>query len=72
MKIGIKVVPNAKNNSIIKENNLLKVYVKKPAIDNKANKEIIELLGKFFEVKKKNVKIIKGEKSRNKIVEISK
>ena len=62
MKIGIKVVPNAKNNSIIKENNLLKVYVKKPAIDNKANKEIIELLGKFFEVKKKNVKIIKGEK----------
>ena len=72
MKIGIKVVPNAKNNSIIKENNLLKVYVKKPAIDNKANKEIIELLGKFFEVKKKNVKIINGEKSRNKIVEISK
>ncbi len=70
--IEIKVIPNSKKSVVIKENEKLKVYVKKPAVDNKANKEAIELLAEFFKVKKNNIKIIKGEKSRDKVIEIIK
>lgn len=41
------------------------VYLKKPAEDNKANIELIKLLKKHF---LKDIKIIKGLKSKNKIV----
>ena len=70
--IEIKVIPNSKKSLVIKETEKLKIYVRKPAIDNKANGEAIELLAAFFKVKKNNIKIIKGEKSRNKLIEILK
>ena len=36
----------------------------------KANKELIEKISKHFDVPKSNVRIISGEKSRKKLVEI--
>ncbi|MEK6937270.1 MAG: DUF167 domain-containing protein [Nanoarchaeota archaeon] len=72
MAIRVKVIPNAKKNLIFEENGLLKVYVKKPAIQNKANKEAIKFISEFLKVNKNKVKIIKGEKSRDKVVEVLK
>lgn len=71
MKVEIKVIPNAKNNSIYEENGIIKIYVKKPAVDNKANEEAIELLADYLKIKGSSLKIIKGQKSRNKLIEIS-
>lgn len=70
--IEVKVIPNSKKSLIIKDNDKFKIYVKKPAVDNKANEEAIELLAEFFKVKKSNIKIIKGMKSRNKLIEVLK
>ena len=36
----------------------------------KANKELIEKISKHFDVPKSNVRIISGEKSRKKLVEV--
>ncbi|NVM54269.1 MAG: DUF167 domain-containing protein [Candidatus Helarchaeota archaeon] len=36
----------------------------------KANKEIIEELAKFFKIKKSKITILKGHKSRHKIIQI--
>lgn len=47
-----------------------KVYVTAPPEDGKANKKVIEVLSEYFKVAKSQVRIIKGEISRNKIVEI--
>jgi len=47
-----------------------KVYVTAPPEDGKANKKVIELLAEYFKVPKSQVRIIKGEISRNKIIEI--
>jgi len=44
--------------------------LKKPTEDNQANIELIKLLGKRFKVSSKNINIIKGMKSKNKIVKI--
>ena len=71
MKIKIKVIPNAKENKII-EGEILKVYVKSPPVEGKANKIVISLLAKNFGVKKSDVKIVSGFKSREKVVEILK
>lgn len=70
MKLSIKVIPNSKQEKIIQEINRLKVYVKSPAIEGKANKALIELLSKHFNSKKSNISIVSGLKSRNKIIEI--
>jgi len=71
MKLTIKVIPNSKKDNIIKEDNILKIHVTAQAVDNKANKSLIALLSEFLKVKKSKIKIIKGQKSRLKIIEIS-
>ena len=68
MILKIKVKPNSKEQKIIKINeNEYKISLKEKAEDNKANIELIKLLKKYFG---KNIKIIKGLKSRNKIIEV--
>ncbi|MEO0087074.1 MAG: DUF167 domain-containing protein [candidate division WOR-3 bacterium] len=68
--IKIRVIPNAKKNEIVKEKDRLKVYLTAPPIEGKANKVLIEILAEYFNVKKGQIKIIKGEKSKDKIIEI--
>lgn len=70
MKVNVKIIPNAKKNTILNEGENFKVYVKAPAVDGKANKVLIELLAGHFKVKKGNARIIRGERSREKVVEI--
>lgn len=71
MRVNVKVIPNAKKTRIINEERGLKVYITAPAVDGKANKALIGLLAEHFEVKKSDIRIIMGEKSREKVVEIS-
>ena len=70
MKIKLRVIPQAKTARIIQEADTLKVYLNQPAIEGRANKQLIELLAKYYHTKKYQVKIIKGQKQRDKIVEI--
>ncbi|MCP5463453.1 MAG: YggU family protein [Deltaproteobacteria bacterium] len=73
MRLTVKVIPNAKKTEITEDNPkeaFLKVRLSCPPVDGAANKELVKLLSKHFGVSKSKVKIIKGEKSREKIVEI--
>lgn len=70
MILNIRVIPKSSRNLVKKENNLLKVYLTKPAQDGLANNQLIDLLSEYLGIKKYRIKIIKGEKSRNKLVEI--
>ena len=69
--IDIKVIPNARKSEIIRENNRLKIKVNAPAKEGKANAAVIKLLAAYFNVKEKQISIVKGEKSREKRVRIS-
>ncbi|RJQ41897.1 MAG: DUF167 domain-containing protein [Nitrospiraceae bacterium] len=69
-KIKIKVIPNAKKGRVLEEGDLFKVYVNAPAVDGKANKALIEVLSEHFTIRKSGIRIIRGEKSREKIIEI--
>lgn len=66
MIIGVKVYPSSGREEIVKINEKeYKVYLKKPAEDNKANIELLKLLKKHFKL---DVKIVKGFKNRSKII----
>ena len=68
MIIKIKVYPHSGREEIVKlSEDSYKVYLKKPAEDNKANTELLKLLRRHFKVE---IKIIKGLTSRDKIVKI--
>lgn len=70
MKINIKAIPGAKKNLVKKDGDSLKIYLTAPAVDGKANKALVELLSEYYKVKKGDIEIIKGLKSRHKIVNI--
>jgi uncharacterized protein (TIGR00251 family) len=71
MIISVKTIPNSKKLEISKmyENNY-RIKLDAPAIEGKANLRLIEVLSDYFNVSKSSINIIRGEKSRNKIIEI--
>ncbi|MCA9407705.1 MAG: DUF167 domain-containing protein [Candidatus Omnitrophica bacterium] len=70
-KVTVKVVPGAKRNLVQKEEEGLKVYLTAPAVDGKANKALIAALAGHFKIKKRQIMIQSGLKSRKKIIVIS-
>lgn len=70
MKYSIRVVPQAKRNMLKQEDNGLKVYLTAPAVEGKANKALKEFLAGYFGVRKSQIQIIKGLKSRDKTINI--
>ena len=73
MEILVMVVPNSKNFEVIKiDDKSYKIRVDAPAIEGKANKRLIEILSCYFNVPKSSIKIVKGNRSRKKIIRIEK
>ena len=70
MRYNVKVIPNAKQNKLVKEPGRLKVYLTAPPVDGKANKALIAFLADHFSVKKSAVTIVRGETGREKVVEV--
>ena len=70
-RIKVKVIPNAKKNEVLKQEEKFKIYITASPVSGKANKALIKLLAVYFKVKKNCVKIVKGEKGREKVIEIN-
>lgn len=68
--LSIKVISNSSRDEILLEKERYKIYLKAKAVHNEANKSLIKLLSSYFNVNKSNIRIIKGERSNNKIVRI--
>lgn len=50
---------------------ILKVKLTQPPVEGAANRQLIEVLADYFQVRKSSVRIRQGESSRNKVVEIT-
>lgn len=71
MKIFVKVKPKAKENKIEKiDENHFKVSVTEPPVGGKANLAVIVNLAEYLKIPKAKIRIISGQTSRNKIIEI--
>ncbi len=65
--LKLHVQPKAKENTIVGiHGESLKIKIKAPPVDNKANKEITNYLAKEFKVSKSSVDLISGQTSREK------
>ena len=69
--INVRVIPKAKKNNVSEERERVKVHVTAPAVGGKANRAVIEVLAGYFKIKKNNIRIIKGEKSREKVIDLN-
>ena len=72
MKISVKVKPNSKEQTVVKnEDGSWQIRLKSPPVDGKANRELIDIIAKEFQVKKSQIQIKSGSSSKHKLLEIS-
>lgn len=66
--VRIVVQPNAKKTRFTGfHDGMVKLAIAAPPVDGKANKEIVSYLAKFFGLKKREVHLVSGERSRKKL-----
>ena len=71
MDINVRVQPKAKRNHIeVVEGGRLKVYVTAAPESGKANDAMVALLAKALKVPKSRMSIVRGQKSRDKLIRI--
>ena len=68
--INVRVIPRAKKNDVIEFAGGFKVYLTVPPAEGKANRALLEVLARHLNLKKSQLSIIKGEKSRNKVIRV--
>ena len=77
VNLKIKVIPKSSKNEILmgeaglSGNGLVKVKVTAPPVDGEANKAVIKLLAQELGLKKSQIAIIRGQRSRIKTIELT-
>ena len=70
-RVAVKVHPRAKRSAVAgRFGDGWKVDLAAPPVDGKANEECIRLFAEVAGVPRSRVRIVKGETSRNKVVEV--
>jgi len=68
MKVNVKLHPNTSKEQIKKiSEKELEIWIKEKPIDNMANIKLIKTLKRYFN---KDIKIVSGFTSKNKVIEI--
>ena len=70
MKVKVRVKPGSKRVKVERVGDTLVVSVRSPAREGKANAELTEVLAEYYGVPKSRVRIVRGHRSRDKVVEI--
>ena len=70
-RLEIKAIPNAPRSEVIGWlGEVLKIKIHAPALEGKANKELCEFLAVMLGLHKRAVRLVQGDSSRKKLVEI--
>ncbi|PAW76146.1 MAG: YggU family protein [Verrucomicrobia bacterium Tous-C9LFEB] len=70
--ITLHVVPNAPKSAIVgRHGTAIKVKLHAPAVDNKANAELVRFLAEQLDLPASAVTLVRGQKSREKTVALS-
>jgi uncharacterized protein len=71
MMISIKTIPNSKKVEITKlDEKNYRIKLDAPPKEGRANLRLVEILSEYFNVPKSMVHIVRGEKSKEKIIKI--
>jgi len=70
MILKVKVIPGARKNVFHEEPQGVKVHLTAPPVDGKANEALVAFLAEHYSVRPSRIEIIKGLKSRHKVINI--
>lgn len=69
--LTLYIQPGAKSSEVMGlHGDALKIKLTSPPIDGKANKSLLQFIAAQFDIPLRQIKLIRGEKSRHKTVEI--
>ena len=69
--VQVHLVPNAKSDRVAGEyGDAIKIAVRAPAVDGKANAALIRFLARQLKVVRHSIVLERGQKSRNKVIRI--
>lgn len=71
MIINAIINTHSKKNNIEINDNIYNIDIATKPIKGKANEALIKLLAKHFKTSKSQISIVKGQKSKNKLIEIN-
>jgi uncharacterized protein (TIGR00251 family) len=70
--LTLHIQPNARVSCVVgRHGDALKIKVAAPAVDDKANFELIDFLHQWFKLPARDIKIKQGTRGRRKIVELN-
>ncbi len=70
-RLSIRLIPNAKTSEIVsREGSSWVIRISAPPVDGKANEALIKFLAKELDCAPSEIEIVRGQGSRNKVVEI--
>ena len=71
-QINLRVIPRAKQNKITTDDDgRLRIHITAAPVDGAANDAVIKLLSKHLNIPRSQIKIVRGNTARDKVVEIS-
>lgn len=69
--LEVQVQPRSSRNQVVGEQDgRLKIKLTAPPVEGEANQALVNFLAQLLQIPKKNVKLLKGESSRHKLIEI--
>lgn len=71
IKFGVKVIPRSSKTGFAGEiDGFLRIKLSSPPVDGAANSELVKMLARHFKVAASSVRIIRGESSKTKTIEV--
>jgi uncharacterized protein len=71
IRLKVRVIPNARKNEVIGfTGDEIRLKIKAPAVDGKANAALIQYLAELTKVPRSRIRLEAGEKARTKIIEL--
>jgi uncharacterized protein (TIGR00251 family) len=72
VSFSVKVQPRASRSGMAGElDGALRIRLAAPPVDGEANEELVSLLAKLLDIPRRQIEIISGQKSKNKVVRVT-
>ncbi|MDX2185885.1 MAG: DUF167 domain-containing protein [Opitutaceae bacterium] len=70
--LEVKVLPNAPRNELAgRAGNVVKIRIHAPALEGRANEELCGFLADLLQVHRRDITLVRGDKSRLKVLRVS-
>ena len=68
---NVRVTPHAKQNKVVENDGVLRVYIIVAPENGRANSAVIELLSEYFDIPKSRFHILRGASGRDKVISVN-